>query len=284
MKPPFAYYGGKTGMAPLIARLLPPHRVYMEPFFGSGAVLFEKRPATVEIVNDQDRAVVTFFRVLRDQPGDLARVCSLTPYARDEFVSADVDENGLTDLEVARRFWARVNQSFSKTAGVRTGWSITTARTQSAPASAASKIRRFHACAERLLRVNIENCDAADLVERLAKADTAIYCDPPYLASTRSNVGRNGKGDYRVDMLHEDDHRRLAGVLASTPAAAIVSGYPCPLYDEDLYAGWHTLDVHVHVHSSNATRVARAVRTERLWSNRPISIDHQPELFEGVSR
>lgn len=37
MKPPFSYYGGKVGLAPLIASILPPHRVYVEPFFGCGA-------------------------------------------------------------------------------------------------------------------------------------------------------------------------------------------------------------------------------------------------------
>jgi hypothetical protein len=54
----------KARLAPSIVSLLPSHRVYVEPFFGSGAVLFAKRPATHEIVNDLDDALVCFFRVL----------------------------------------------------------------------------------------------------------------------------------------------------------------------------------------------------------------------------
>lgn len=41
-KPPFSYFGGKIGMAQRIVDVMPPHRVYLEPFFGSGAVLFAK--------------------------------------------------------------------------------------------------------------------------------------------------------------------------------------------------------------------------------------------------
>lgn len=71
MNPPFAYYGGKVGMSAAIIGLLPAHRVYIEPFAGSLAVLFAKRPAMHEIVNDADGAIVTFFRVLRDRPDEL---------------------------------------------------------------------------------------------------------------------------------------------------------------------------------------------------------------------
>jgi DNA adenine methylase len=50
--------------------VLPPHRVYVEPFFGSGAVLFAKVPTSHEVVNDLDGNVVCFFRVLRERPQD----------------------------------------------------------------------------------------------------------------------------------------------------------------------------------------------------------------------
>lgn len=269
MKAPFTYYGGKTGLANRLLSLLPPHRVYMEPFFGSGAVLFAKRPSTHEIINDLDDSIVAFFRCLRERPEELESVCRLTPYARAEYEAAELSED-LDDLERARRFWVRVNQSFAKTAGKRTGWSVTTARTQSTANSVKGRLDRFMACAERLSSVVIEHCDAAGLVERLATPDTAIYVDPPYLATTRNGRGPGtDMSDYRFDMGSEDDHRRLAEVLRVTPAAVVMSGYPSELY-EDLYAGWSFIDVPVSVHSSNAVRVTRASRVERIWSNRPL--------------
>lgn len=274
---PFAYYGGKAGMARQIVDLMPAHRVYIEPFFGSGAVLFAKPPAVHEIINDADRNVATFFRVLRDQPEDLERVCALTPHSREEYQSADLDQD-LDDLEHARRFWVRVNQSFAKTASKTTGWTVTTARTQAVPASALSRITRFARCADRLARCSIECCDAADLVNRLATPDTLVYADPPYLSSTRN--GRDSiASDYRVDMGSAEDHERLAEALHATPATVLLSGYPSDLY-ESLYGDWWYVEIPVHVHSSNAVAVDRAQRIERLWCNRT---PHEGRLDFGAS-
>lgn len=279
MKSPFAYYGGKTRLAETIVRLMPPHRVYIEPFAGSLAVLFAKAPAVNEIVNDVDGGIVTFFRALRDQPQDLERVCRLTPYARDEFDAAAA-VGADTDLEVARRFWVRVNQSFAKTAGPRTGWSITTARTQSPPDSVHSRIARFAACAERLSRVSIEHCDAADLIERLARPDAVVYADPPYLSSTRSQ-GSAQSADYMHDMGSVAEHERLAEVLHKTPAHVFLSGYRSGLYDQ-LYRGWERLDITVHVGSSNSRKVERRRAVESIWSNRPIAAQGRLDIDDAA--
>lgn len=278
MRSPFPYFGGKQGMARAIVSLIPEHRVYIEPFAGSLAVLMAKPPSRFEIVNDLDGALVTFWRVLRDRPEDLERVCALTPHARVEYADADLDVCDVDDLEMARRFWVRVNQSFAKTSGRRTGWSITTARTQAIPASVANRIGRFAQVAERLANVTIESCDAIGLIDRLATADTVIYADPPYLHSARSTGWRSsdgqGGGDYRCEMT-DDDHRRLAEVLHATPATVILSGYPSPLYDE-LFGDWWHADRAVTSYSSNARTAGRGARTERIWSNRDLEVGRLP--------
>lgn len=278
VKPPFCYFGGKVGMAEAIVALLPPHRVYLEPYFGSGAVLFSKPRSRFEIVNDLDDAVVTFWRVLRQRPAELEAVCALTPHARGEYRAAALDAEGIDELERARRWWVRVNQSFAKTANDSTGWSVTVARGQSAPASIRARLGRFAAVAERLADVSIESCDAAELIERLAtSADTVVYADPPYLAETRS-TRTSRAGDYRRDMATAEAHERLAAVLNATPAKVVLSGYPSALYDS-LYRGWTVTDRAVTMFSSNATTASRPARVERLWLNfEPTRA--QPSLFD----
>lgn len=269
MRPPFAYYGGKVGLADRIVALMPEHRVYIEPFFGSGAVLFAKPPSPIEIGNDIDLNVWTFFEVLRTRPEELEAACRLTPYHRHEFAIADLDED-LDDLERARRFWVRVNQSFGKTAGRQTGFSVTVARTQSTAASTWSRIGRFAAAVKRMQRVTWERCDAADLIGRMATAaDTVVYLDPPYLAETRRGRYRQRLADYLHDMGDPESHIRLAEAARATPACVILSGYPSPLYDE-LYGDWWRLDIPVRVYSSNAG-TERGERVEVLWSNRDLS-------------
>lgn len=269
MKPPFAYYGGKVGMARRIVSLMPPHRVYIEPFFGCGAVLFNKQPSTHEIVNDIDHNVITFFRVLRERPDELEMACRLTPYARAEYQMAELDEP-LDDLERARRFFVRVNQSFGHTAGRTTGFSVTSGRSASTGSSMVSRIGRFARAAERLSMVTIECCDAVALIERLATSDAVIYADPPYLAETRRGRDRQRPADFLCDMGLPDDHRRLAEVLRSTEATVVLSGYHSPLYD-DLYGDWERIEIPVHVHSSNSLTNTRGERVEVLWSNRPLN-------------
>lgn len=267
MRAPFAYYGGKSGMAPLIAGLLPPHRVYLEPFLGSGAVFFAKTPAVHEIINDADRALVTFLRVMRDRLDELDQACELTPHSRAEFDAADLDEPGLDDLELARRFWVRVNQSFAKTAGRQTGFSVTTARTQAVPASIAGRRARFAACAARIMQATLECTDALDLIRRLATADSATYVDPPYWSGTRrSRRAGTACADYRVDMGDTERHEELAEVLHASPGAVLLSGYHSPLYDS-LYGDWDRLEISTHTHGSNALAVNRGTRTEVLWAN-----------------
>lgn len=265
MKPPFSYYGGKMGLAPRIVELLPPHRVYIEPFAGSLAVLFAKPRSQFEIVNDLDGALVAFWRCLRDRRDELEHVCALTPHARAEFDTADVTAD-VDELELARRFWVRVNQSFAKTTGTRTGWSITTARSQPVPSTILSRLGRFGAAAERLAEVSIECCDAAGLVERLATPESVIYVDPPYLGSARSAAGG---ADYRCDMRDDADHERLAAALNATPATVVLSGYHSPLYDR-LYANWWTVEHPTKSTSSLSTDgKARTERLEVIWTNRP---------------
>jgi len=269
MRAPFCYYGGKMGMGTKIARLFTEHKTYIEPFFGSGAVFFAKRPARHEIVNDVDGAVVAFFRCLRDRREELEEACALSPVAREEYEGSDPRAEGLDELEAARRFWVRVNQGFAKTAGPWTGWSVTTARTQSVAASIYSRLGRFAACAERLSQASIECCDAVGLIERLATEDTVVYADPPYVAASRIHrAARATVKDYAFDMAQAPEHERLLKALRATPATVFLSGYGTDLYAEKI-GDWPRIDFAVTAHSSNAATSSRSRRVECLWSNRP---------------
>lgn len=81
MRPPIAYYGGKQRVAQAISSMLPAHSHYVEPFAASLAVLLAKPASRLETVNDLDGDLMTFWRVLRDQPQELTRACALTPHS-----------------------------------------------------------------------------------------------------------------------------------------------------------------------------------------------------------
>lgn len=271
VKPPTRYYGGKSRLAPWIASLLGPHRVYVEPFCGSAAVLFAKTPSTHEVINDVDGNVVTFMRTLRERPDELELACRLTPYARDEYEAADLDDPEIDDLERARRWWVSSTQGFGQVAKVGSGWSTSIKRGSNNARSAWNRIDRFAAAARRLGPVVIENTDALTVIDRYSDTDAVIYCDPPYLAATRSAFagGRRPGGDYEHEYATEADHQALAEALHATPATVLLSGYPSDLYDE-LYAGWWSTTRQVLRRTSNGRSGCQPHVTEVIWSNRPI--------------
>lgn len=72
-RPVLRYPGAKWRIADWIVNFFPRHDVYVEPFFGSGAVFFTKNPSGTETINDIDGNVVNLFRVIRDDAETLCR-------------------------------------------------------------------------------------------------------------------------------------------------------------------------------------------------------------------
>jgi DNA adenine methylase len=273
VKPPIPYFGGKITLGPRIAALLPEHRHYVEPYCGSLAVLLAKTPAPMETVNDLDQALVTFWRVLRERPAELARAAALTPHARAEHAGA-YDLDGTDQLEVARRVWVQLTQG---RAGTRrqTGWRhyVKPAGDTSMPDYLDGYVERIAPAAERLHAVSLECMPALDLIVKYgADPEVLLYVDPPYLGTTRC---RSWDG-YPHEMRAEADHRELAEALRAARAAVVLSGYPSPLYDLELYAGWdrHTMA------AGTGQGDGWGNRTEVLWSNRPLG---DWTLFGGAS-
>jgi DNA adenine methylase len=278
MKPLVPYHGSKGKLAGWIAGLMPPHRVYIEPFAGSLAVLLAKRPATHEVVNDIDGDVVNFYRMLRERPEDLEQACRLTPYARDEFYAADIHQVGIDDLERARRWWIRVTQGFGAITRAGNGWALSTKQGGSDPGGVANRLDRFGAVVQRLSRVAVENRDACEVIEAHATAETVVYADPPYLGGTREMHSTKA---YAHEMTSEDDHRRLAATLHETPATVLLSGYPSPLYDE-LYGDWHCIERRVTKWSSNGRATVRPKVTEVIWANRDLGESDDQHALSGL--
>lgn len=278
MKPPMPYYGAKQTLAERIVSFFPPHKHYVEPFCGSLAVLLAKEPSRMETVNDLDASVMTFWRVLRDRPLDLERVCAFTPHSRAEY-EACKDLDAVDDeLEVARRVWVRLTQGRGAQLRRPTGW-----RHFKDPNGASFGMagyleayrQRFAPAAARLIGVSLEARPALELIETYGGyADTLLYVDPPYLGSTR-----NWGNQYRHEMRTEEEHRELAEALRAVDAAVVLSGYPSPLYDLELYADWER----VELPTQNSQGGARSARTEVLWSNRSLATADHLFTVEGIA-
>lgn len=258
----FGWYGGKFSHLSWLLPLLPKCHHYCEPFGGSAAVLLNREPSSVETYNDIDGEVVNFFKVLRDKKEELIEKIALTPFSREEFfyaVTPSKDE--LSDLERARRFFIRARQSrtgLAQTASLGR-WANCKNTSRAGMSGVVSRwlgsVKMLPEIAERLLRVQIENRPALEVIELYDESDTLFYCDPPYPQESRGDAKA-----YEFEM-SDEKHQMLADLLNLVKGKAAISGYRCDLMDS-LYKGWNRFDA-----SPKACHSIKKLRQEALWAN-----------------
>lgn len=245
------YPGSKNRIAEWICSFIPEHSVYMEPYAGSLAVLFNKKPSKIETVNDLNEDVVNFFRVLRDHPEELKRAIELTPFARSEYEAAY--EEASEPIEKARRFSVRCWQGFGCSNLYKNGFKTGQQSNSPNPAKAWDKMPTIIIeAAERLKGVQIENLPAVELINRYNTKDVLIYADPPYLLETRK------KYLYKHEM-KDVEHVQLLETLLAHPGKVILSGYDNDLYNNMLEGWWKE---RINTQAENGLK-----RVEVIWMN-----------------
>ena len=248
------YPGAKWRIADFILQHMPRHHSYLEPFFGSGAVLFRKTPAPIETVNDINGDVVNLFRVVQTKAEELAEAVAGLPYARRVYEASLQGASEASDVERAVRFLTTVWQSYGTRAdGMNCGW-----KKDVVGREAAYAVRNWNrlpswivAAQARLKQVQIEHKDALQLIRQFNHPKVLIYNDPPYMLSTR-----RCRANYRHEM---DDaaHEELLDVLNRHRGVVMLSGYANELYDAKLQ-DWARYDTDMVITSGQK-------RTESLW-------------------
>lgn len=259
-RPVLRWHGGKWLLAPWIIKHFPRHRIYTEVFGGAASVLIRKPISHSEVYNDLDMDVVNLFQVLRDSSSaeKLREMLRLTPFARQEFkMSYETTDD---PIERARRLIIVSFMGFGSNAhntAMKTGFRADSSRSGTTPARDwANYPECLDSIIQRLRGVIIESRHAFDVLKQHDSDETLHYVDPPYVHSTRGSGG--AQRDYRYEMT-DADHRNLAEVLRSIRGGVVLSGYPCPLYDE-LYQDWHR-------EARKALADGARERTEILWMN-----------------
>jgi len=273
----FGWYGGKFSHLEWLLPLLLKCHHYCEPFAGSAAVLLNREPSPVETYNDIDGDVVNFFRVLRDRHDEIVRAIALTPFSREEYHRAIYGStNGISEVERARRFYIRARQTrtgLAQTASLGR-WANCKDTSRAGMSGVVSRwlggVNALDDIAQRLIRVQIENRPALDVIKLYDGINTMFYCDPPYLHATRGDSKAYG---FEMD---ESQHRELAKVLNECRGKVALSGYDHPLMTE-LYPDtkWvKTTGANKTIHSTKGTRC------EILWTNYTPGRMRQQNLFD----
>jgi DNA adenine methylase len=256
---PIKWYGGKGPIAQWIVRNFPPResfRRYGEAFGGGASVLLNiDPPCEVEAYNDIHCGLVNLFRVLQHHPKKFQRLLSLIPYAQIEFDDAKVGKykkeiwRAIEDYIVWRQSFGAMGKTWAKT--------ITRSRrgmADNVSAWLSSIDENLPLVIERLRQVQVNQENALDFIANFDGPDSLIYCDPPYVHSTRGS-----NNNYQHEM-SDAQHAQLSVLLNNCKGKILLSGYRCDLYDK-LYEGWECMEL-----ETNNKQSGRKV-VECLWRN-----------------
>ena len=217
---PIKWVGGKSRLRKHIIALLPPHTCYVEVFGGAGWVLFGKERSDVEILNDINQDLITFFRVLKHQPEELIRSFDWELLSRAEFERlAALDSTNLTDLERAHRFYYLIMAAWGGEYNYpRMQTSVSDGGHGNRLLGALKNLRkRLEPVHKRLQTVIVENLDWEACVDKYDRSKkVTMYIDPPY--------PKNGV-NYVDNMRDWKAHERLADRLYQAQCNWILSSY-----------------------------------------------------------
>lgn len=178
LKTPISYYGGKQSMLSTILPIIPKHSVYVEPFFGGGAVFWAKDKTNAEVINDYNGMVVNFYQQLKTNYKVLKQKIDATPYSREVYKAAMFVYNHPyvhSDIHKAWAFWVCCIQGFSNKIGSWRGSSI---RHKEALLNSNKKEAFSIDLSERLKLTQIECVDAVELIKTKDSSETFFLCRP----------------------------------------------------------------------------------------------------------
>lgn len=255
MKTPISYYGGKQAMLKHILPLIPVHQIYVEPFFGGGAVFWAKEKSKVEIINDYNANVVNFYYQLKHNFYKLQKLIDATPYSRETYKYALTIYNTAYLFQPIHRawaFWVCTIQGFSNGIGA---WRASQPRNKEALLNYNKRKMLTPEYSERLELVQIEQTDAIKVINRMDSSETFFYLDPPYVGADQGHYGG----------YTQEHFNGLLDTLSQIKGKFLLSSYPnTTLAEYRKEFRWYSSDKLMQLSASNR---ANRIKTEALTSN-----------------
>lgn len=248
-------------MLSTILTKIPDHKLYCEPFLGGAAIFFGKEPSNVEVINDTNKELITFYRVCKDRFLELQSLVRVTLHSRKAHQDAHVisaNPHLFTDVQRAWAVWVLSSQSFS--AMLDGTWGYDKSKRTTTKKISNKREQFTEDLAIRLQDAQIECADALYIIQSRDQADSFFYCDPPYY---NSDCGH-------YDGYSIDDFEALLKCLANIKGKFLLSSYPSPILMKFAKAHkWHMWSMETGVSVNNRSGYLKR-KIEVLTANYPI--------------
>lgn len=191
--------GNKQQIAKDIQKHFPPHRIYIEPFFGAGGMFFNKPKANYNIVNDIDSDVFNLFQVTSNQRNELKHAFKSMPIHSDllEYWKQNTETE---PIKKALRFLFLSNFTY-----LGTGQQMRFTATKNEYPEKFDML--LDTTAKYLFGVQFANSDFRKFITNISfqtdgrndEEKTLIYADPPYL-NTNDNYSHSFTEKDSIDL------------------------------------------------------------------------------------
>lgn len=263
------WIGGKHGKEEIYLQLMPKHDIFVDCFFGSGAVPFYKEtvnPSRITVVNDINDKLVNYMMVLKDNPKKLYKECSALPYSESLYNKFKWEEWPDDELSQAVRFYYLMRVCFGG-GGHKYKNGIGLSKTQNKAKQLITATELIPGMAELIKEWNILNRDFEEVIKFYDTKDTFFFLDPPY---------HNHEAMY-YGGFEEKDHIRLKNRLDKIKGKAMVCYYSSPLID-DLYKDWFRVEY------TTASQIKNRTAGEKMPIRKElILMNYKPNLNEQLS-
>lgn len=176
----FIRVGGKGKIADYIISKIPPHKTYVEPFVGGGAVYLKKPLAEKNIINDIDKDIISLYK-------DLKHI------TKEDLENLKVDKSMLTKsyfekllkskpTDPKNRFFRNILVSKLSFGGKRTS---TAGQTLYIPQFQALKTH-LDEYKNKISKTTVLSQDFRNVIKKYDNKDTFFYLDPPYSQNSKS--------------------------------------------------------------------------------------------------
>lgn len=256
MKPFISYYGGKQKMVKHLLPLIPPHKIYVEPFAGGASLFFAKDRSIVtnqddyrEVLNDTNSELVNLYEVAKAYPEEFLKRLDQIPYSEEKHRYYKKIKKFDDKIEWAVSFYIRIMMSFAKT--LDKGFAFEKSGTNSC-INYYNKVNLLPKILERIKNAYLFNRDALNIIDLFDCPEAFFYCDPPYPETDQGHYSGYSQADFD----------NLVEKLKRCQGSFMLSCYPNSSPPDD----WERYEFNTVNTSSNTAKGGhREARKEVVW-------------------
>lgn len=237
------------------------HDEYREPFFGSGAVFFIKKPASVNWLNDSDEELMNFYKVIQNTEQReklMAEVSKVNPSK--EYFETLKASKPRSEFKRAFRYFVINRTAYSGIMNLP-NWGFHTIKSVQ-PDKWPSRIEE---AGIKLEDSKITSLDFEKVFETPTKGTKILYfVDPPYFNADQKRA--------YVKSFKESDHYRLMKILRALEHKFILT-YDDSVEIREMYSWANIYPQEWMYHTANSTVTTRKIGKELIITNFKLDLD-----------